>query len=40
MEPIANRIADIARNIEIVGADPVELHSGAWRSRRYVPPTL
>lgn len=26
MEPIANRIAEIARNIEIVGADPVTLH--------------
>ncbi len=26
MEHIAHRIADIARNIEIVGADPVTLH--------------
>lgn len=26
MEQIANRIAEIARNIEIVGADPVTLH--------------
>ena len=26
MEHIANRLADIARNIEIVGADPVTLH--------------
>ena len=26
MESIANRIAEIARNIEIVGADPVTLH--------------
>jgi hypothetical protein len=26
MEQIANRIADIARNIEIVGADPATLH--------------
>ena len=26
MESIANRLADIARNIEIVGADPVTLH--------------
>ena len=26
MESIANRLADIARNIEIVGADPVTKH--------------
>lgn len=26
MEHIAHRIADIARNIEIVGADPITLH--------------
>lgn len=26
MEPLANRIAEIARNIEIVGADPATLH--------------
>ena len=26
MEHIGNRLADIARNIEIVGADPVTLH--------------
>jgi hypothetical protein len=26
MEHIAHRIADIVRNIEIVGADPVTLH--------------
>lgn len=26
MEHIANRLSDIARNIEIVGADPITLH--------------
>jgi hypothetical protein len=26
MEQIARNIADIARNIEIVGADPITLH--------------